>query len=146
LHRAALQHWGYEIDILITPDPIEAPGTRDVPAFDYELKLAFPDGHLLSRLDNPEPVNLLQETLFTYRVPPEWLDVFTQLLVSANCRPPQHQNINTTKMMLQLVAADRGVSTIPNWLVRQEATTLGSSRLDRQNGNSEKLSSRLEKR
>jgi LysR family transcriptional regulator, regulator for metE and metH len=28
-------------------------------------------------------------------------------------------------MMLQLVAAGRGVSAIPNWLVRREAATLG---------------------
>ncbi|MBO1025664.1 LysR family transcriptional regulator [Ochrobactrum sp. SD129] len=116
---------GYEIDILITPDPIETSGIRYVPVFDYELVLAVPDGHPLSLLGNAEPANLLEETLFTYPVPPERLDVFTQFLVPANCRPRHHRNVETTEMMLQLVAAGRGVSAIPNWLVRQEAKTLG---------------------
>jgi LysR family transcriptional regulator for metE and metH len=45
--------------------------------------------------------------------------------VPANCRPRHHRNIETTEMMLQLVAAGRGVSAIPDWLVRREAATLG---------------------
>lgn len=118
---------GYEIDILITPDPIEASGIRYLPVFDYELVLAIPAGHPLSLLRHAEPVNLLQETLFTYPVPPERLDIFTQFLVPANCRPRHHRSVETTEMMLQLVAAGRGVSAIPNWLVRQETTKLGVS-------------------
>uniref|UniRef100_A0A183CSW3 LysR_substrate domain-containing protein n=1 Tax=Globodera pallida TaxID=36090 RepID=A0A183CSW3_GLOPA len=62
---------------------------------------------------------------FTYPVPPERLDVFSQFLVPANCRPRHHRNIETTEMMLQLVAAGRGVSAIPDWLVRREAAALG---------------------
>lgn len=116
---------GYEIDILITPDPIESPGIRYLPVFDYELVLAVPAGHPLSQQHHAEPADLLEETLFTYPVPPERLDVFTQFLVPVNCRPRHHRSVETTEMMLQLVAAGRGVSAIPNWLVRQEAATLG---------------------
>lgn len=115
----------YEIDILITPDPIEAPGILYVPVFDYELVLAVPSDHTLSRKDYAEPADLLNETLFTYPVPPQRLDVFTQFLVPANCSPRHHRNVETTEMMLQLVAAGRGVSAIPDWLVRQEAASLG---------------------
>lgn len=116
---------GYEIDILITPDPIETSGIHYLPVFDYELVLAVPAGHPLALKDHAEPTELLKETLFTYPVPPERLDVFTQFLVPANCRPRHHRSVETTEMMLQLVAAGRGVSAIPNWLVRQEAATLG---------------------
>lgn len=116
---------GYEIDILITPDPIETPGIHYLPVFDYELVLAVPADHPLALRQNAEPVDLLDETLFTYPVPPERLDVFTQFLVPANRRPRHHRTVETTEMMLQLVAAGRGVSAIPNWLVRQEAATLG---------------------
>ena len=115
----------YEIDILITPDPIEAPGILYVPVFDYELVLAVPSDHRLALKDYAEPADLLDETLFTYPVPPQRLDVFTQFLVPANCSPRHHRNVETTEMMLQLVAAGRGVSAIPNWLVRQEAASLG---------------------
>lgn len=116
---------GYEIDILITPDPIEMPGIHYLPVFDYELVLVVPAGHLLALKRHAEPADLLDETLFTYPVPPERLDVFTQFLVPANCRPRHHRNVETTEMMLQLVAAGRGVSAIPNWLVHRDAASLG---------------------
>jgi LysR family transcriptional regulator, regulator for metE and metH len=116
---------GYEIDILITPDPIEASGLHYLPVFDYELVLAVPADHPLALKGHAEPADLLDETLFTYPVPPERLDVFTQFLVPANCRPRHHRTVETTEMMLQLVAAGRGVSAIPSWLVRQEAAKLG---------------------
>jgi len=116
---------GYEIDILITPDPIEMAGVHYLPVFDYELVLAVPVDHPLALKRHAEPADLLDETLFTYPVPPERLDVFTQFLVPANCRPRHHRNIETTEMMLQLVAAGRGVSAIPDWLVRREVATLG---------------------
>lgn len=115
----------YEIDILITPDPIEALGIHYLPVFGYELVLAVPADHPLALKSNAEPADLLEETLFTYPVPPERLDVFTQFLLPANYRPLHHRNVETTEMMLQLVAAGRGVSAIPNWLVRREAATLG---------------------
>jgi LysR family transcriptional regulator for metE and metH len=115
----------YEIDILITPDPIEAPGILYVPVFDYELVLAVPSDHRLVLKDYAEPADLLNETLFTYPVPPQRLDVFTRFLVPANCSPRHHRNVETTEMMLQLVAARRGVSAIPDWLVRQEEASLG---------------------
>jgi LysR family transcriptional regulator for metE and metH len=116
---------GYEIDVLITPDPIDAPGIHYRSVFDYELVLAVPAGHPLSLKRHAESGDLADETLFTYPVPPERLDIFTQFLVPANCRPRHHRNVETTEMMLQLVAAGRGVSAIPDWLVHREAATLG---------------------
>lgn len=116
---------GSEIDILITPDPIEASGINYLPVFDYELVLAVSAAHSLALRVYAEPSDLFNETLFTYPVPPERLDVFTQFLVPANSRPRHHRAVETTEMMLQLVAAGRGVSAIPDWLVRQEAAALG---------------------
>ncbi len=116
---------GNEIDILITPDPIEAPGVHYLPVFDYELVLAVSNNHPLILKDHAEAPDLLEETLFTYPVPPERLDVFSQFLVPGNSRPRHHRTVETTEMMLQLVAAGRGVSAIPDWLVRQAAAELG---------------------
>ncbi len=116
---------GYEIDILITPDPIEASGILYVPVFGYELVLAVPTNHPLALKDYAEPADVLNETLFTYPVPPERLDVFIQFLGPANARPRHHRTVETTEMMLQLVAASRGVSAIPDWLVIRDARELG---------------------
>ncbi|WP_320188829.1 LysR family transcriptional regulator [Agrobacterium rosae] len=116
---------GSEIDILITPDPIDAAGIHYVAVFDYELVLAVPTGHPLTFKDHAEPPDLLDETLYTYPVPSERLDVFTHFLVPGDTRPRHHSTVETTEMMLQLVAAGRGVSAIPDWLVRLDAAELG---------------------
>lgn len=114
---------GYEIDIMITLDPVEVSGINYLPVFDYELSRAGRSSIALR--DYAEPSDLLNETLFTYPVPPERLDVFSQFLVPANSLPHHHRAVETTEMMLQLVAAGRGVSAIPDWLVHQEAANLG---------------------
>ena len=67
--------------------------------------LAVPADHPLAQKRHAEPVDLLEETLFTYPVPSERLDVFTQFLVPATSRPCHHRNVEATEMMLQLVAA-----------------------------------------
>jgi LysR family transcriptional regulator, regulator for metE and metH len=48
----------YEIDILITPDPIEALGIHYLPVFDYELVLAVPADHPLALKSHAEPADL----------------------------------------------------------------------------------------
>lgn len=77
-----------------------------------------PEDHPLARKLHAKAADTLDEKLFTYPVPPERLDVFTQFLVLANCRPRHHRSVDTTEMMLQLVAAGCGISAIPEWLVR----------------------------
>ncbi|QUS37063.1 LysR family transcriptional regulator [Falsirhodobacter algicola] len=109
---------GHEIDVLITPDPMDLEGVEFTPVFDYELVLAVPQGHPVG--DVAAPQDLLSEELFTYPVPVDRLDVFTRFLVPGRCAPRRHRTVETTEMMLQLVAAGRGVSAIPDWLLREE--------------------------
>lgn len=71
-----------------------------------------------------EPPDFLDEVLITVPVGVERLDVSTQSLVPGQCRPRQHRTAETTDLMLQLVAARRGVSVLPDWLVREEGTNL----------------------
>ncbi len=127
---------GHEIDLLITPDPLKLPGIRYVRALDYELVLAVPEGHALGAVAQPE--DLIGETLITYPVEPERLDVFTRFLAPKHCLPRRHRAVETTELMLQLVAAGRGVSVIPDWMLREEgaglpirAVRLGEAGLDK---------------
>ncbi|WP_026989430.1 LysR family transcriptional regulator [Fodinicurvata sediminis] len=110
---------GHEIDLLITPDPIERPGLAYLPVFDYEMVLAVPSGHPLADKRVATPSDLNGETLITYPVTPERLDVFTRFLVPAGCLPKRHRSVETTELMLQMVATGRGVSAIPDWLIRE---------------------------
>jgi len=113
---------GHEIDLLITPDPLDLPGIHYTRVFDYELVLAVPEAHPLG--DTARPQDLAGETLITYPVAPERLDVFTRFLVPGNCLPKRHRTVETTEMMLQLVAAGRGVSAVPDWILREEGAAL----------------------
>ena len=111
---------GYEIDLLITPDPIDLPELLFVPVIDYELVLVVHEDHPLARRDHAEPHDLLEEELITVPVSVERLDVFTRFLVPAHCRPRRHRTAETTDLMLQLVAGGRGMSVLPDWLVIEE--------------------------
>lgn len=115
---AALQ--AYEIDILITPDPVKLPDLQFKPVFDYELMLAVYDDHRLASRAFIRPEDLLDEELLTVPVATERLDIYTRFLVPAECRPKRRVTIETTELMLQLVAAERGVSVLPDWLVSEE--------------------------
>lgn len=110
---------GHEIDLLITPDPIVHASLTYVPVFDYEIVLAVPKAHPLASQSFAKPSDLSAEILITYPVAPERLDIFTQFLVPAGCRPRRHRTVETSELMLQMVDAGRGVSAMPDWLLKE---------------------------
>ncbi|WP_020653613.1 LysR family transcriptional regulator [Massilia niastensis] len=113
--------FGYEIDLLVTPDPVYRPGLRFVPVFDYEQVLVVGKGHPLAGLDHAEPAQLADEVLITYPVDIDRLDIYNQFLLPAGCVPRQRKAIETTDIMLQMVASGRGVAALPRWLVEEYA-------------------------
>ena len=115
---------GYEIDILVTPDPLHRPGLRFEPVFDYEQVLVVASGHPLAGADYARPEQLSGETLITYPVPIERLDIYTEFLLPAGCQPKRHKTIETTDIMLEMVASGRGVAALPRWLVEEYAARL----------------------
>lgn len=108
----------HEIDILVTPDPISHPDVEYSAVFQYELVLAVAAGHRLSTKPRAEPGDLTGEALITYPVPRERLDIFTKFLAPANAAPRRHRTVETTDLMLRLVASGRAVSATPDWLIR----------------------------
>jgi LysR family transcriptional regulator, regulator for metE and metH len=115
---------GHEIDLLITPDPIDLPDLVFVPAMDYELVLVVHESHPLATRAFAVPHDLLEEELITVPVSTERLDVYTRFLVPAHCKPKFHKTAEATDLMLQLVAAGRGISVLPDWLVTEEGAGL----------------------
>ncbi|MCJ8355240.1 LysR family transcriptional regulator [Novacetimonas hansenii] len=111
-----------EIDILVTPDPLYKPGLKFTPVFDYELVLAVGPDHPLRNTKFIAPEQLADETLITYPVPSERLDIYTQFLQPAGIAPRQQKQIETTDIMLVMVAHGRGVAALPRWLVKEYTT------------------------
>jgi LysR family transcriptional regulator for metE and metH len=129
---------GHEIDLLITPDPVDLPDLLFTPVFDYELMLVVHEMHPLAKRDFILPHDLLGEDLITVPVTLERLDIYTRFLVPAHCRPRSHTTAETTDLMLRLVAGGRGVTVLPDWLVQEEgaglpirAVRLGSEGIDK---------------
>jgi len=113
--------FGYEIDLLVTPDPMHKPGLHFEPVFDYEQVLLVGGGHPLAQQTYVKPAQLTAETLITYPVSIERLDVYTQFLMPAGITPRRHKTIETTDIMVQMVASGRGVAALPRWLAEEYA-------------------------
>lgn len=111
--------FNHEIDLLVTPDPLQRKGITFSPVFDYEQVLVVARDHEFCAKKFVSPADILNQTLYTYPVEINRLDVYSQFLLPANCMPKKHKTIETTEIMLQLVAARRGVATLPRWLVEQ---------------------------
>ncbi len=108
---------GYYIDILLTPDPLSLDTIAYTPVFEYEQVLAMDKHHPLADKPFIKPQDLSNETLITYPVELSRLDIFTHFLTPANCTVRQHKTIETTEIILQMVAAGRGVTALPKWLI-----------------------------
>ncbi len=113
--------FAHEIDLLVTPDPLFKAGLSFEPVFDYEQVLVVGRTHPLAGAGHVEPGQLAEEVLLTYPVEPERLDIFNLFLRPAGIAPKRHKTIETTEILLQLVAAGRGVTALPRWLVDEYA-------------------------
>ncbi|AKR43765.1 LysR family transcriptional regulator [Methylophilus sp. TWE2] len=111
--------FGYEIDMLVTPDPLYKPGLMFQPVFDYEQVLVVHRQHTLAQTEYVTPAQLSSETLITYPVDIDRLDIYNQFLQPAGISPHLHKPIETTDIMLQMVASGRGVAALPRWLVEE---------------------------
>ncbi|HRF79549.1 MAG TPA: LysR substrate-binding domain-containing protein, partial [Flavobacteriales bacterium] len=74
----------------------------------------------MSKVTCAEPKHLAGETLITYPVSIDRLDVFSRFLTPAGVLPKRHKLIETTDIMLQMVACGRGVAALPRWLVEEQ--------------------------
>lgn len=110
---------GHEIDLLVTPDPVFKEELSFEPVFDYEQVLVVARNHPLQTRPCIQPEDLTQEVLITYPVSIDRLDIFNQFLTPAGVVPKRHKIIETTDIMLQMIASGRGVGALPRWFVEE---------------------------
>lgn len=116
--------FGYEIDLLVTPDPLYKDGLKFEPVFDYEQVLVVGRNHALAKAKYVKPQQLADEVLITYPVATERLDIYNQFLLPAGVAPKRQKTIETTDIMMQMVASGRGVTALPRWLVKEYASKI----------------------
>lgn len=111
-----------EVDLVISSDPDEIRGLSFTPLFDYEPRLVVAKTHPLATKPVIEPEDFRTQTLLTYPMEPARLDVFSGFLDPAGVDPRAVRQVELTAMILMLVAAGRGVTVLPDWVLREVGT------------------------
>lgn len=92
-------------------------GVDHHPLFGFEIRALLANGHPLADKPWLAAQDFADQTLITYPVPDEMLDIVRQVLEPAGIRPPR-RTTELTVAMLQLVASGRGVAALPLWAVQ----------------------------
>ncbi len=108
-----------DVDLVISSDPEQVHGTNFSPLFDYEPVFVAAANHPLARRDFIEAADFCDQTLITYPVDRVRLDVFSQLLIPVKVEPAAVRQVELTAVILMLVASNRGVAVLPDWVVNQ---------------------------
>ena len=108
-----------EVDLVVSSDPEQHPDLEFSPLFDYEPVFVASSQHVLAQKKWIEAQDFCDETLITYPVDRSRLDVFSQLLMPAKVEPRAIRQVELTAVILLLVASNRGVAVLPDWVVRE---------------------------
>ena len=108
-----------EVDLVISSDPEEIEGVQFIPLFDYEPVFVAASTHPLAEKPFIEAEDFRDQVLITYPVERTRLDVFSQLLTPAKVEPRAIRQVELTAVILLLVASGRGVSVLPDWVLRE---------------------------
>ncbi|MBN7783910.1 LysR family transcriptional regulator [Ponticoccus gilvus] len=108
-----------EVDVVISSDPEDLTGVTFVPLFDYNPVFVASSQHPLAAKPFIEAQDFRGETLITYPVERSRLDIFSQLLTPAKVEPAAIRQVELTAVILLLVASNRGIAVLPDWVVRE---------------------------
>lgn len=108
-----------DIDLLITASNLPIEGILYEPLFTYESRLVLSPSHLLASHNTIEPKDLIDETLIAYPVEQKRLDVIAKFLEPNGVMPKQIRTTELTAMLIQLVASERGVAALPDWVASE---------------------------
>ncbi len=108
-----------EVDLVVSSDPEEMPNVSFSHLFDYNPVFVAASAHPLAQKDWIEAQDFRGETLITYPVDRARLDIFSQLLTPAKVEPAAIRQAELTAVILLLVASNRGISVLPDWVVRE---------------------------
>lgn len=108
-----------EVDLVISSDPEEISGVEFIPLFDYSPVFVASSQHPLAQQDYVDAEDFRGETLFAYPVDRSRLDIFKLLLQPSGVEPAAIRRVELTPMILLLVASNRGVAVLPDWVVRE---------------------------
>jgi LysR family transcriptional regulator for metE and metH len=104
-------------DLVICSEPPTLREYSAIPLFRFEILAVLGNEHRLATRRRINAQDLIGETLITYPVPEQRIDLITQVLKPAGIKL-KRRTAELTVAILQLVASRRGVAALPNWGVK----------------------------
>lgn len=108
-----------EVDLVISSDPERIEGITFNPLFDYSPTFIAAANSPLAAKPFVVAEDFADQTLITYPIDRARSDVFSLLLTPARVEPKAHRQVELTSVILMLVASGRGVSVLPDWVLRE---------------------------
>ncbi|MFD2255118.1 LysR family transcriptional regulator [Luteolibacter algae] len=106
-----------QADLVIVSSAKPRSGVVYHPLFRYEVLALLARGHPLARKAYLTARDFRDETLVTYPIPDERIDVIREVLKPASIDPPRRMT-ELTVGILQLVASRRAIAAMPGWAVQ----------------------------
>ena len=103
-------------DLAIVSECEEDKRIQFSPLFRFQIVAILANEHPLNDREYLRPSDFLKDTLITYPVPDDMLDVMRKVLIPAGVAPLRRTS-ELTVAILQLVASRRGIATLPLWAV-----------------------------
>jgi LysR family transcriptional regulator for metE and metH len=104
-------------DVIIGSDAKMRRGVVFAPLFRFEILAVLPVDHALRNKKCLEAKDFTDQTLITYPVPEERIDLIRQVLTPAGIAF-NRRTAELTIAVLQLVASRRGVAALPSWGIK----------------------------
>jgi len=106
-----------QTDILFTDKIDHSDGYNYQKIGQFELVAVVANNHSTANKPYLVAKDFSAEVLLTYPIKPQELDIFELLLDKSNYQPKSIKQVNNSHIILQMVAAEMGISTMPDWLV-----------------------------
>lgn len=103
-----------DADLIIGAVQRAKKGVAWYPLFRFEILAALPIDHRLRSKPSLTAADFATETLITYPVPDDRIDLIRQVLRPAGVMP-KRRTTELTLAILQLVASHQGIAALPNW-------------------------------
>jgi len=101
-------------DLAVVSEARDWPGIAYLPLFRYEIVALLAPGHALADKPFLSAEDFADQTLISYPVPDQALDVVQRVLKPAGITP-ERRTAELTVAILQLVASRRGLAALPRW-------------------------------
>ncbi len=104
-------------DLVIVSQAKPRQGVRFHPLFRYEVLALMARNHPYTTKSHLTAKDFAKETLVTYPIPDDRIDVIREVLLPARIEPPRRKT-ELTVAILQLVASHRAIAAMPGWAVQ----------------------------